>query len=272
MALTIILNKRTIKDKGLYLAYLQCLLFLVLFLSSCAVDRSKYLRVYSSDYYGLCGIELGMVDGSHIEAFIYSHDFVGHRSDVYEGTYAYNPPFITVRWDDKNADVDIRYMIYDENNDRIIAYGQDGIYYLSNENKEKRIEHDRIEYVWKSLDNNIDMDTCDYYILEKNSFTNEYVTDRQELLLPDGYHISYNQILANMLKQTGHEDGYGEALVFDDSYDILNYEDDTLKIVFERMCIGFWKDPNGKPRNSIRDYSVVPKIIYDKRKQKSPLP
>ena len=36
------------------------------------------------------------------------------------------------------------------------------------------------------------------------------------------------------------------------------------------MCIGFWKDPNGKPRNSIRYYSVVPKIIYDKRKRRNP--
>ena len=72
-----------------------------------------------------------------------------------------------------------------------------------------------------------------------------------------------------MLKKTGHEDGCDKALVYEDSYDILNYEDDTLKIVFERMCVGFRYDSNGKPRNCIRDYSVLPKIIYDKRKKDS---
>ena len=254
------------KNISLYIAFLQCLLLSVLFLSSCTVGRSKYIKVYSGEFRGLCGIELGIVDDSHIEAFIFSHDFVGHRSDVFTGTYVYNPPFITVHWDDKDADVDLRYMIYDEDNDRIIAHGQDMTYYLSCKNEEKNIENDSISYIWKFLGMNTD--TCDYYIMEKDSFTNEYVTFRQELLLPYGYHISYDQILANMLKKTGHEDGYGEALVFDDHYDILNYEDDTLKIVFDRLCIGFFDDPNGKPRNCILDYSVVPQIIYDKRKKR----
>ena len=256
------------KYNSLSIAFLHCLFFVVLVLSSCAAERSKYRKVYSGDY-GCCeGIELGMVDDSHMEAYLYSYDFMGHRNDVYKGTYAYNPPFITVHWDDKNADVDIRYMIYDENNDRIIVHGQYDTYELYNENGEKRMEQDSIEYIWKSLKK--DIDTCDYHILDKNSFTNEYVTDRQELLLPDGYHLSYDQILTNMLKKTGYEDGYGNALVYDDCYDILNYEDDTLKIVFERMCIGFSHDSNGKPRNSIRDYSVFPKIIYDKRKRRTP--
>ncbi len=254
------------KDKNTYIVLLQCLLLFSLLLSSCTKGRSKYRKVYSGEYRAFCGIELGIVDDSHIEAFIYSHDFVGHRSDVYKGTYASNPPFITVHWDDKDADVDVRYMIHDEDNDRMIVHGQYGTYYLSCENEGKRIENDSIRYIGKSLRTNID--TCDYYILEKDRFTNEYATNRQELLLPDGYHLSYDQILANMLKKTGHEDGCGEALVFDESYDILNYEDDTLKIVFERMCIGFWHDPNGKPRNCIQDYSVSPKIIYDKRKNR----
>lgn len=256
------------KDKSMSIAFLQGLFIIVLFMNGCSAERSKYRKVYSGDY-GCCeGIELGMVDDSHMEAYLYSYDFVGHRNDVYKGTYAYNPPFITVHWDDKDADVDIRYMIYDEHNDRMIVYGQDENYELYNENGEERMEHDSIEYIWKSLTK--DIDTCDYHILEKNSFTNEYVTDRQELLLPDGYHLSYDQILTNMLKKTGHEDGCGNALVYDDCYDILNYEDDTLKIVFERMCIGFWHDSYGKPRNCIRDYSVFPKIIYDKRKRRTP--
>lgn len=251
------------KDKSLYIAVF---VFMLLILSSCWPERSRYRKVYSGDYCCICGIELGMVDDSHIEAYIYSYEFVGHRSDLYKGTYAYNPPFITVHWDDKDADVDLRYMIYDEDNDRMIMLGEDETYYLSNDKEIKIIGNDSIKYWCKSLENNID--TCDYYILEKNRFTNEYVTDRQELLLPDGYHVTYDQILSHILKKAGHEDGYGEALAIDDSYDILNYEDDTLKIVFERMCIGFWKDQNGKPRNSIRDYSVVPKIIYDKRKKR----
>ena len=191
--------------------------------------------------------------------------------DRYKGTYLCNPPFITVHWNDKDADVDMRYMIYDEKNDMMVVHGKYETYYLSCENEEKEIiiyVHDSIDYCWKSFEKEID--TCDYFILEKDSFTNEYVTGRQELLLPNGYHLSYGQILANILKKTGHEDGYGKALVFDDSYDILNYEDDTLKIVFERMCIGFWRDPNRKPRNSIRDFSVFPKIIYDKRKKRIP--
>ena len=255
------------KNQNLYFAFLQCLFLSALFLSSCIVERSEYRRLYSGDYGGGCyEIELGMVDDSHMEAFIFSHDFVGSLSDVYKGTYVINPPFIKVHWDDKDADVDIRYMIYDEDNDRLIAHGQNETYYLSCDNKKKKRAHDSIDYLWKSLDKNVD--TCDYYILEKDSFTNEYATYRQELLLPDGYHITYDQILANMLKKTGHEDGYGPSLIFDDDHDILNYEDDTLKIVFERMCIGFWDDPNGNPRNCIRDYSVVPKIIYDKRKKR----
>ena len=250
------------------IAFLQGLFIIILFMSGCSAERSKYRKVYSGDYRNCCGIELGMVDDSHMEAYIYSHDFVGHRNDVYKGTYACNPPFITVHWDDKNADVDIRYMIYDEHNDRMIVHGQYDTYELYNENGEKRMEQDSIEYIWKSLKK--DIDTCDYHILDKNSFTNEYVTDRQELLLPDGYHLSYDQILTNMLKKTGHEDGCGNALVYDDCYDILDYEDDTLKIVFERMCVGFRDDPNGKPLNSIRDYSVFPNIIYDKRKRRTP--
>ena len=100
------------KHNSLSIAFLHCLFFVVLVLSSCAAERSKYRKVYSGDY-GCCeGIELGMVDDSHMEAYFYSYDFVGHRNDVYKGTYAYNPPFITVHWDDKDADVDIRYMIY----------------------------------------------------------------------------------------------------------------------------------------------------------------
>ena len=253
------------KNNSLHFACLQCLFIIVLLLSSCWPERSRYRKVYSGDYCCLCGIELGIVDDSHIEAYIYSHDLVGFRADLYKGTYAYNPPFITVHWDDKDADVDIRYIIYDEENDRMIAQGQDETYYLIGEKEIIIVGKDSIDYLWKTLENKID--TCDYYILEKNRFTHEYVTDRQELLLPDGYHVTYDQILTHILKKARHEDGCDIFLVLDDNNDILNYEDDTLKIVFERMCIGFWNDLNGKPRNNIRDYSVVPKIIYDKRKK-----
>jgi GT2 family glycosyltransferase len=55
-----------------------------------------------------------------------------------------------------------------------------------------------------------------------------------------------------------------ELIVSDDAS-----KDDTLKIVFERMCVGSSLDSNGKPRNCIRDYSVFPKIIYDKRKRRT---
>ena len=139
------------KDKNTYIVLLQCLLLFSLLLSSCTKGRSKYRKVYSGEYRAFCGIELGIVDDSHIEAFIYSHDFVGHRSDVYKGTYASNPPFITVHWDDKDADVDVRYMIHDEDNDRMIVHGQYGTYYLSCENEGKRIENDSIRYIGKSL-------------------------------------------------------------------------------------------------------------------------
>ena len=43
--------------------------------------------------------------------------------------------------------------------------------------------------------------------------------------------------------------------------DWLNYEDDSLQIVFERMCI----QTKGKRVVGLRDYSVIPEVIYDKR-------
>ena len=78
------------KDKSMSIAFLQGLFIIVLFMSGCSAERSKYRKVYSGDYRNCCGIELGMVDDSHMEAYIYSHDFVGRRNDVYKGTYACN--------------------------------------------------------------------------------------------------------------------------------------------------------------------------------------
>lgn len=45
----------------------------------------------------------------------------------------------------------------------------------------------------------------------------------------------------------------------------MTYEDDSLQIVFERMCI----QTQGKRVIGFRDYSVIPEVIFDKRQKRS---
>ncbi len=206
-------------------------------------------------------IELTFYGTNNVSARITGTDlFGGCASDKIKGHYKYKAPYILIEW---KGSVDMSYIEYDTLGQQMIMYGANDTYYL--DNKPIGQELTPVNY-WSYFNENVKLTDNDYYIVERDSYINGYGTDAQRLRLPKGYTLTYDQIMKRQLQKIGglKKDSI-LPITFGLENELLQYEDDTLKIVFSRLC--FQTEGNNK-LIGMRDYSIVPKIVYDKRKHK----
>lgn len=249
------------KDKIIIssLSFITIMLFISFCLRQCGkkgpLDGLSFAGAYKTCEY----IELSFYGTNKVSARITSTDFVGGcSSDKIKGRYKYKAPYILIEWKDS---MDMTYIEYDSLEQRMIMYGANDTYYLSNKPEEGKltpVNH------WLYFNETVVLEDNDYAIVEHDSLINGYGTDAQRLRLPKGYSLTYDQIMKRQIQKIGGlEKGGILPITFGLENKLLQYEDDTLKIVFSRIC--FQTEGDNK-LIKMRDYSVVPLIVYDKRK------
>ena len=215
-----------------------------------------------SGYYKTCQkISVNFISNDKVLATISSTDFVGNFSTTDNGQYTYKPPYVLIQWE--NYMVDMNYMMYDTLSHRMIIFGAEDTYYLEQDATEPQRN---ISSHWFKYNERVVLPDNDYYIVERDTLINRYGTDAQQLRLPEGYHLTYDQILERQIQKLGGLDEDGQLFPLYNKEDkALLYEDDSLLIVFSRLCI-LTESPNHPI--GIKDYSAVPMIVYDKRKKR----
>lgn len=213
-------------------------------------------KTYSGPYETCKRIEVTFTSDYEMEAVVSSTDVVGHGTLVYSKHYYYIQPYVIA--DSFRNPIDMQYAIFNKESDQLIIYGRDATYYLS----PTQIENQGITN-WPLLaQHEVDQRQNDYYVLPKDSIIFSYATNAKELRLPEGYHLSYQQILERQLRKLHYDPESCDCFTtYGREEDWLHYEDDSLQIVFERMCI----QTQGHRVVGLRDYSVIPEVIYDKR-------
>lgn len=209
-------------------------------------------------YYQTCQrIEVTFTSDYSLIAEISSTDFVGHGTEKYEGQFIYYPPYISTYWNGNS--IDMKYALLDKDKDELIIYGQDATYYLY-----RSLVSEQGITNWPLLmHHEVEQNQNDYYVLPKDPKISDYGTNAQELRLPEGYHLTYQQIMERQLQKLHYDPEFCDCFTtFGREEDWLYYEDDSLQIVFERMYI----QTKGKRVVGLRDYSVIPAFVYDKRK------
>lgn len=209
-------------------------------------------------YYQTCQrIEVTFTSDYSLIAEISSTDFVGHGTEKYEGQFIYYPPYISPYWNGNS--IDMKYALLDKDKDELIIYGLDATYYLYR----SQVSEQGITNWPLLLHHEVEQNQNDYYDLPKDPKISGYGTNAQELRLPEGYHLTYQQIMERQLQKLHYDPEFCDCFTtFGREEDWLNYEDDSLQIVFERMNI----QTKGKRVVGLRDYSVIPAFVYDKRK------
>ena len=142
----------------------------------------------------------------------------------------------------------------------MIMYGADNTYYLGQSNRENVVNHPM------SYNERVIIPDNGYYVVDSDSLIDGYGTDVQQLRLPEGYHLTYAQIQERQIQKIGglHEDGTLPILYHREN-EVLNYEDDSLMMVFSRLC---FETDGSNHLIGLKDYSVIPLIVYDKRRMR----
>lgn len=202
-------------------------------------------------------IRLSFMADDKVVATISSADFVGHFAKDVKGRYSYKPPYIFIDWDGR---VDMKYIHFDSLGNRMIMYGTDETYYLGQSRRENVVNHPM------SYNERVIIPDNDYYVVDSDSLIDGYGTDAQQLRLPDGYNLTYAQIQERQIQKIGglHEDGTLPILYHRENQ-LLSYEDDSLMIVFSRLC---FETDGSNHLIGLKDYSVIPMIVFDKRKMR----
>lgn len=105
----------------------------------------------------------------------------------------------------------------------------------------------------------------DYYIVGQDTLIHGYGTDAQQLRLPAGYHLTYDQIYQRQIKKIRLDKDGCLPILYEQENKVLNYEDDSLQIVFSHLT--FLTTGLNKPLG-LMDYSAIPLVVYDKRKKR----
>ncbi|GEM_PF-5715718 len=202
-------------------------------------------------------IRLSFMADDKVVATISSVDFVGHFTKDVNGRYSYKPPYIFIEWD---GVVDMKYIYFDSVEKRMIMYGADKTYYLGQPKRENVVNYPM------SYNERVIIPDNDYCVVDHDSLIDGYGTDAQQLRLPDGYNLTYAQIQERQIRKIGglHEDGTLPILYHRENQ-VLNYEDDSLMIVFSRLC---FETDGSNHLIGLKDYSVIPLIVFDKRKMR----
>lgn len=267
LAAALLLQEKTVKPGSSWQYYLIAFVLLIFtmitvggYRLSCSSTSRSYPmtgKTYSG-YYKTCQrIEVSFTSDFTLLAVVSSTDFVGHGSERDDGHYTYHSPFIDAYWHGNT--VDMQYALLDQDADELIIYGKEDTYYL----RRKPIADQGVTNWPMLIHHLVDQSENEYYVLPQDSKTFGYGTNAQELRLPEGYHLSYQQILERQLQKMHYNREFNDCFTtYGREEDWLHYEDDSLQIVFERMCI----QTQGHRVVGIRDYSVIPEVIYDKRK------
>ena len=208
-------------------------------------------------YYEPCSnIKLSFTSPCDVVADLWSTDWVGRGSWKVKGHYSFHDPFVLIEWkneDEYPGSMIMDYLIFDKELGEMIIYAPNGIYYLNHKGTDSEL--------WAPFPdgNDIDISLVPYAMIEKDNVINDYFTHRDFLHFTNGYEITYDEILSNIMQSRRFSKTEHWMPV---PWSYIKYEDDSLLVYFKNFTV---QQPHGKVEARIPYYSVRPLAAFDKR-------
>lgn len=209
-----------------------------------------------SGYYESCRkIRLSFTSHCDVVADLWSTEWVGRGSWKVKGHYSFHDPVIIIEWENEyeyNGSMKMDYLVFDKESCEMIIYAPKEVYYLNYPIMAEQVP-------FHAYEDSLDLSVVPYEMIAKDSIINDYFSHRDYLRFINGYEITYDEILSNIMQKSNLSKTERWPSI---SQNNVKYEDDSLLIYFKDITV---LQPKGEREARIRDYSVRPLAAFDKR-------